>query len=70
MTGASEQRKFFGIFHKHTWGKWEQGIQEEHVTPIGRIYPANVRGREFVTSTPIQRRICETCDRCQIEVSA
>ena len=66
MTTPTDQ-KVLGLFARHAWSKWEQGEMVEHLTPIGLRYPANVRGREFVTGCPIQRRTCQVCGKVQVE---
>jgi hypothetical protein len=51
------------IFHK--WSKWEQTEAEYEVTPIGIIYPSNIRGKTFAQDVTVHERVCEKCGKRQ-----
>ena len=47
----------------HQWSKWEWRTMI--VTPVGLIYPSNVRGKEFEKETQV--RVCSICGLEEIE---
>ena len=51
------------LFHK--WSKWKQYEEDYAVTPIGILYPKEVRGRTYNKTDLRQKRECEKCGKIQ-----
>lgn len=49
----------------HTWGKWQPYVERSLETPMGILFPKEVRGRTFQVTKRRQQRSCEKCGKVQ-----
>jgi len=56
-----------GLFLGHNWSRWEQYVKQWTETPLGLLYPAEVRGKAVKCSALYQKRTCSRCGRMQDE---
>lgn len=53
------------IWHRHTWTKWSDPISPFSVSLTELLKSGQVFGLEGVSDTPIQVRVCTTCNKAQ-----
>lgn len=69
-----KERKWFGIWHRHTWGEQSTikvGTNIELLTPTGKTYSlpsTKDYKRNYTISAPkFQVTVCETCGKTKVE---